>query len=271
MYGQSKLQPEFSVIGLAQPFIALVIFALVWGFFGITSALTGMAIIFGIYGLISLTYLRRTENLWYLATFAFQTSTILLLLLNPKLGIFPIRTSSFGALIILMVVLIILMLYIIIAKKLKWRGREILELAAQKVSDTSNGFTERPKPLGKVDFTTPELTGFTLFLKSNLILWPIEEADRILFIPISVGDEYRLPLGFSSNYSENTWIAIDKAGNIAVQISKKDYIRYKETLAFDQLNESLGQLFIDFFETYKRKEEARIIYELNRVRAHPFA
>lgn len=271
MYGQTKLQSGFSKNGIAQPIIALIIFAIVWGLFGITAGLTSMALIFGLYASISLIFLSRTENIWFLATFAYQTAIILFMLLAPKVGVFPIQVASFGPLIILAAVLWVVMIYVVVTKKLKWRGREIMELAAQKVDDTSNGFTERPKPLGKIEFTIPELSGFTLFLKSNLILWPIQEKERVLFVPVSGGEEYLLPLGFTSDYSENTWIAIDKEGNITVQISKKDYLKYRQTLAFDQLVESLGQLFLDFFETYQRGEEARIIYELNRVRVHPFS
>lgn len=271
MYGQTKLQSGFSKNGIAQPVIALIIFAIVWGFFGITAGLLSMAMIFGIYAFISLIFLRRTENIWFLATFAYQSAIILFMLLAPKVGAFPIQTSSFGPLILLAAVLWGVMIFVIVTKKLKWRGSEILELAAQKVDDTSNGFTDRPKPLGKMEFTIPELNGFTLFLKSNLILWPIQEKEKILFVPVSGGEEYLLPLGFTSDYSENTWIAIDKAGNITVQISKKDYLKYREAFAFDQLVESLGQLFLDYFETYKRGEESRIIYELNRVRVHPFS
>ena len=60
-------------------------------------------------------------------------------------------------------------------------------------------------------------------------------------------------------------------GNVLAQISKKDYLEYKEALAFDQLVESLGLLFIDFFEKYKKGEESRIMYELNQLKMHPFA
>ncbi len=139
------------------------------------------------------------------------------------------------------------------------------------VDDTTNGFTERPRPLGKIDCSKNELAGFTLFIKSRLIAWPIYETNRIILIPITTGDEYRLPLGFSGDYSENTWIAIDNDGNVQAQISKKDYLKYQETLAFDQLVESLGELFIDFFEKYNNGEGVRIMYDLNKVKAHLFS
>jgi hypothetical protein len=48
-------------------------------------------------------------------------------------------------------------------------------------------------------------------------------------------------------------------------------MKYKETLAFDQLTEALGNLFIEYFERYKRGEGDRIMYELNAARANPFS
>lgn len=267
----SKLQPDFSLIGIGQPFIALILFALTWVFLGMSAGFVMIAAIFGVYALISLTYLRRTENLWYLAPFAMQTSFILFVLLNPKVGIFPVRVSSFSPLILLMIIMIIFMIYVLVTKRLKWRGMEVFELAARKVSEISNGFTERPKPLGKIDYTPTELSGFILFLKSNLIAWPVNEPDRVLLIPLSGNDSYRLPLGLSNDYSENTWIAFDKAGTVSVQISKKDYMKYKQALSFDSLVDSMGTLFIDYFEMYKRGEEKRIIYELNSIHSFPFS
>jgi hypothetical protein len=271
MYTGSKLRPDFSVGGIGQPVVILIIFAIVWLFLGFTYALTVLAVIYGIYAFISLTYLRRTENLWFLAPFAFQSTIILFLLLAPEKGIFPIHRSSFAAIVFLAIILTVILIYIMLTKRLKWKGRNILEMAAQKVSDTTNGFTERPRPIAKIEFSMPEFNAYTLFMKSRLIFWPVVEGDRVVFVIVNMGDEYRLPLGFSSDYSENTWIAVDKQGNVSVQISRKDYMQYKEALAFDQLTESLGELFIEYFDRFKQGEGERIVYELNSVRNNPFS
>ncbi len=271
MNGPSKLRPDFSVNGIGQPIIMLIIFAICWGIFGITAGLISIAFAFGFYALLSLIYNFRTKNLWFLVTFIYQLTMIVFFLLAPKVGVFAISKASFKPLVLIMVIELAVLVYIIATKKLRWRGREILELAAMNVDDTTNGFTERPRPLGKIECSVQELAGFSHFIKSKLIAWPIREANRVVFVPIATGDEYRLPLGFSNDYSENTWVAIDKDGNVQAQISKKDYLKYKESLAFDQLVESIGQLFIDFFERYKNGEEVRIIYELNRIKAHPFS
>ncbi|MEE4257998.1 MAG: hypothetical protein V2I47_13235 [Bacteroidales bacterium] len=271
MHSGSKLRPDFSPGGIGQPVVILVVFCFAWLLFGITYAFSLLALIYGVYALISLTYLRRTENLWYIAPFVFQCSMVLFLLLAPEIGIFAIPRSSFAPMILLMIVLTAVLIYIMFTKKLKWRGREILELAARQVNETSNGFTERPRPIDKIEFNTTEFRGFVLFIKSRLIFWTIEEQDRYVFVTISMGEEYRLPLGFSSDYSENTWVSVDKEGNVSAQISKKDYMKYKETLAFDQLTDALGNLFIDYFERYKRGEGDRIMYELNAARSNPFS
>ena len=271
MNGPSKLRPDFSVNGIGQPIIMLIIFAFCWGIFGITAGLISIAFAFGFYALLSLIYNFRTKNLWFLVTFFYQLTMIVFFLLVPKVGVFAIPEASFRPLVLILVIELAVMVYIIATKKLRWRGTEILELAAMNVDDTTNGFTERPRPLGKIECSVRELAGFSHFIKSKLIAWPIREANRVVFVPIATGDEYRLPLGFSNDYSENTWVAIDKDGNVQAQISKKDYLKYKESLAFDQLVESMGQLFIDFFEIYKNGEEVRIIYELNRIKAHPFS
>lgn len=271
MNGPSKLNSAFSINGIGQPIVLLIIFAACWGLLGITAGLIFIAFAYWIYAILSLAYSFRTRNPWFLAPFVFQLTMILFTLIVPKVGVFAVNRASFKPLILILLVEFAVLIYIMSTKKLRWRGREILELAAMNVDDTTNGFTERPRPLGKIDCSKNELAGFTLFIKSWLIAWPIHETNRIVLIPITTGDEYRLPLGFSGDYSENTWIAIDNEGNVQAQISKKDYLKYKETLAFDQLVESLGELFIDFFEKYKNGEEVRIIYELNKVKAHFFS
>jgi len=271
MNGSSKLLPVFSLNGIGQPIILVIIFAIVWGLFGITSGLIFIAIIYGLYALLSLVYNLRTQNPWFLVPFVFQLTMILFALIAPKVGVFAVSKASFKPLILILLVEFVALIYIMSTKKLRWRGTEILELAAMNIDDTTNGFTERPRPLGKIDCSKNELAGFTLFIKSKLIAWPIHETNRMILVPIMTGDEYRLPLGFSNEYSENTWIAIDNEGNVQVQISKKDYLKYKDTLAFDQLVESLGELFIDFFEKYKNGEEVRIMYDLNKVKVHFFS
>lgn len=270
MNGPSKLRPDFSIIGIVQPIIALAIYAIIWSLYGISYGLVSLGIVFGIYALLSLLYLLRTGNAWYIVTFIYQVTVIIMTLIAPKVGLYAIPEARFKPLLLLMFLELAVMIYIMVTKQLKWRGWEVLELAARNVNEATNGFTERPRPLGKISCTRNELTGFSDYLKKKLIAFTFEEENRTVFVPIMTGDEYRLPLGFSNDYSENTRVEIDFEGNVIAQISKKDYLRYKETLAFDQLVESLGHLFIEFFELYKNGEEIRIIYKLNKLNTSIF-
>ncbi|MEN8224271.1 MAG: hypothetical protein ABFS05_02825 [Bacteroidota bacterium] len=270
MFETTKLRPDFSITGIMQPVIALALFAVIWALFGIGYGLLSMGLVFGIYAILSLAYLMRTGNPWFMATCIYQSTIIAATLLAPKIGLYAIPESSFKPLLLLIFVEMAVLVYIMAAKKLKWRGWELLELAARNVNEATNGFTERPRPLGKIRSTKYELSGFSDHLKSKLIAFTIEEEDRIVIIPITTGNEYRLPLGFSNDYSENTRVEIGFDGNVSAIISKKDYLRYKEALSFDQLVEALGQLFIDFFELYQKGEQVRIMYEVSKIKASIF-
>lgn len=270
MFESSKLRSSATITGIAQPVIALIIYAIIWALYGITWALVGLGVIFGIYAILSLAYLFRTGNLWFSATFIYQVTVMLGTLLAPRIGLYAIPKDNFKPLVLLVVVELAVMVYIMVNKKLKWRGWEVLEMAARNVNEATNGFTDRPRPLGKISCTKSELSGFSDFLKNKLIAFPIEENDRFIIIPITMGDDYRIPLGFSKDYSEDTRIEIGLDGNVSAQIAKKDYLKYKEALAFDQLVESLGQLFISFFEQYQKGEEIRIMYEIEKIKTHPF-
>ena len=189
----------------------------------------------------------------------------------PKIGYYPVDRATFKPLILIVFVELAVLVYIMATKKLKWRGREILEMAALNISDTTNGFTPRPKPLGKIDCSPNEINGFASFLQRKLIATCFRETNSTAIVPILVGDEYRLPLGFSTDYTNNTWVAIDHEGNVTAHISKKDYLKYKEALSFDQLCASLGNVFIEFFEYYKKGEEERITYALDSMKIGIFS
>lgn len=270
MFESSKLRSNATLTGIAQPVIALIIYAIIWALYGITWALVGLGVIFGIYAILSLAYLFRTRNPWFFVTFIYQVTIIFGTFLAPRVGLYAIPKDNFKPLVLLVVVEMAVMIYIMVNKKLKWRGWEVLEMAARNINEATNGFTDRPRPLGKVNCTRSELVGFSDFLKSKLIAFSIEETDRIIIIPITMGDDYRIPLGLSKNYSEDTRVEFGIDGNVSAQIAKKDYLKYNEALAFDQLVESLGELFISFFEQYQKGEEIRIMYEIEKIKTHPF-
>jgi hypothetical protein len=77
---------------------------------------------------------------------------------------------------------------------------------------------------------------------------------------------YRYLLLSNYDYSEDTWVAFDYDGNVTVNISKEDYYEYRENLSFDELCESLGNLFTEFLEMYKSGKGVRIIDRLNDLK-----
>ena len=48
--------------------------------------------------------------------------------------------------------------------------------------------------------------------------------------------------------NNSDWTLSDFDGNVSASISKKDYLAFTEELAFDQLCDSLGKLFIEFMD-----------------------
>ena len=100
---------------------------------------------------------------------------------------------------------------------------------------------------------------------------PYYNHDKVLLVPVKMGEEYGILFGPNISYWNRTWISIDFDGNISVNVSKEYYLDYKENLSFDQLCESLGNLFIRFYEYYKKGEEIRIIDHLNEMKIGPFS
>jgi hypothetical protein len=271
MFSTRKLRADTSLVGIGQPIIALLIFAIIWAFSGITMGLVFMAFVYLFYAMISLISLIRMGNPWYMATLIFQLTIFLFALTAPEIGLYAIDKESFKPLMLILFIEFAVLAYILATGKLKWKGREILELAAMNIQETNNGYTERPRPLGQIDARPGDLFGFCKYLKTHLIAVSYSESHQTVIVPIMMGNEYKLPLGLSSDYSQSTRIIIDKENNVSAVISKKDYLKYKEALSFDQLCESLGSLFIVFFEHYKRGEEVRIMHEVSKIKIGPFS
>jgi hypothetical protein len=161
--------------------------------------------------------------------------------------------------------------YYALTKKTKWRGREILELAATPVEEVGNGYTPRPLPAGKLEYTRKELLAFAEFVRRNLIAITYNEGQRIVMVVVKMGEEFRYMLGLQDHILDKTWVSFDFEGEISVNISQRDYLEFREALSFDQLCESLGQLFIDFFELFRRSEGIRVIDRMDTLRLSPFS
>ena len=271
MSSSRKLRPDTSVTGIGQPVVALIMFAIVWMIFGMTSALVLVAGIYCLYALLSLGFCVRTGNPWFLATLVFQATVMAFALIAPKVGIWAVDKATFKPFTLLLIVEFAVMAYIMATGKLKWKGREVLELAAKEIKDVTNGYTGRPRPAGRLEISETELKGFEGYLKKNLIAVSFRENQQTIIVPVKMGEEYGLQLGLTKNHHDHTRIIVGADGMVSAQISKKDYLNFREALSFDQLSQSLGALFIRFSEYYRDGEEVRILYELKKVNTGPFS
>ncbi len=155
-------------------------------------------------------------------------------------------------------------IYLIYTRKIKWRFREVFELAARPIKDNEDGFTQRPFPAGKVDYSQNEIQKFTKFIFKHLITVPYYEKDRVVFV--LSGNVYLRMLWLKNDYKEDTWVAFCFDGNVLVNIQQKTYSWYKDELTFDQLCASLGHLFVDFYELHKNGKGFVIIDRMNALK-----
>lgn len=268
MFRIRKLKPDLSIGGWIVPLVMVALFGIGMLIFGYRRGLYILAILIWLYAAYSLYVFLRTGNAEHLILGLFQ---IFLGWISSKLPFyagtgkiepanFIVAAASglvcFGALIIFMLA----------TKRLKWRGSEIFEMAAEAVEDTGNGYTSRPRPIGRVEFSRQELLAFTRFCTKNLIAVAFIDPRQVVLVPVRMGQEYLYLLRANCVHPDSTWIAFDFDGDVAVHISQKDYLNFLEPLAFDGLCESLGRLFIEFAELHQRGEGVRIIDRMNAMR-----
>jgi hypothetical protein len=190
----------------------------------------------------------------------------LYVLSRPRLRLVTFFDERIAALIyFLLLAATVWLLYLYFRRKAKWKGREVFELASITIETSKNGFTDRPHSSGKAEYTLNELKGFAEFLQKKLIAMPYMETNRVVLVPVKMGDEFNFIFYPSKFRMTRTWIAFDFDGNVTVNISRRDYLDYLEELSFDQLCKNLGQLFIGFIEYYKKGEADRIVYKLDEL------
>ncbi len=203
----------------------------------------------------------------------------LLRLKNPAhfipLGFYLFATGTFysipfqngcvtGALAVLAGLSFALFLWMLFKRKIKWRYREVLELAARSVRSTEDGFTARPFPAGNIRAQWNELAGFAKFLLKHAIAFPLTDQHKlILVIPENM---LVYLLGLKKDYQNATYVAIDKDEQMSVQISQKDYQNYQQEFTFDQLCAALGNLFADFLKMHHNGECSKIIERMDELR-----
>ena len=77
-------------------------------------------------------------------------------------------------------------------------------------------------------------------------------------------------LNLKNDYSDETYIMYDFEGNVSVNMKKQDYLQYKDALSFDQLTDSLGNLFKEFLELFMKKNSVWIIDRMDALKLSPF-
>lgn len=266
MFQARKLKPDRSLGGLIVFLVILAVFGLSALLFGYVAGFYIAGFLLWVYALFYFFVFLRTGNIAHLVPTTYLVFLGLMFILAPYFGEraetdIGYRIAWFSGILFFGTLLV----YVAYTRKIKWRGREIFELAAESVEDSGNGYTPRPRPVGKVEYTKQEILSFSRFITHHLIAIAYVNPKQITFVPVKMGDEFLHLLKLGGPDYDTTWINIDFDGDISVHISQKDYLDYREPLAFDKLCESLGQLFVDFIELHNRGEGIRVIDRLDAV------
>ena len=137
-----------------------------------------------------------------------------------------------------------------------------LDLAAKPVMETTDGYTNRPYPVGKSQYAREEVIAFAGYLHKNLIASSYIEEDRVVLV-FSNGLFQYIPF-FKPNFQALTYVSFHEQGNISVNFARKDYKKYWDEITFDQLCNSFGNIIIDFFHAFKKGEGELFFKKMNR-------
>jgi hypothetical protein len=271
MFFERKTKPQNIIKTIWFPFLTLVMFLSIFSLFGPAPAFYTLSGIYFLAAIIPIATVLKTRNNGYLAVALFQIFVGLVCISAPpaienknEIGLIPIFIP-------IMYGLLMVVAYQAFNRRLRWRGEEIFELAALPVDDIGNSFTARPRPAGQVPVSKTEMIRFVDFISRNLIAFPFKEENRVVFVLALPGKDLPYLFGIRKEYIEDTWVAVDYDGNITVNITEKDYLLFKMDLDFDQLCQSLGDVFSEFLELSKKGQESQIIDRMNSLRLNPFA
>ncbi len=269
-----KLKPGSPIKAFIPAIFSIAVLALSSIFLGIGIGLKILGVIILIYAGISIGfyYIQTRSNVYlisssYLLAFGLVLLTLQANQTGNQLLDFPPISKFF---LVWMVISWIWLFYLMITGQTRWKGSQILELAAVGVEQSDNAYTERPFPVREIDFTKDEIMAMVAYFRKNLISTHYIDGDKIYFVPVNNNDAMNLLFKSGFNVVEDTWIAFDPNGMVSVHISKKAYLSYKENLAFDQLCNNLGNHFIEFLDDYRKGEDVRIMDKLNTVKSDFF-
>jgi hypothetical protein len=269
-----KLKPDRNITGPLPAIFSLVAGGCVAVVFGPKAGIDTIGVIILVYATFALIAAIKTEAIGYWVTtiYLYCLGTYIIFLeFRPYAAKKFYLTSEAKFLFIWVIFFMLWLIYMMITKRSKWRGRDIMEAAAQTVDVGENSYTARPRPVSRINIDKEQLFAFAKYLKKNLIAMPYYNHEKVIFVPVKMGEEYGILFGPNISYWDRTWISFEYSGDVSVNISKDYYLDYKEDLSFDQLCDSLGNLFIKFYEHFKNQEEVRIIDHLNEMKIGPFS
>ena len=275
-----KLKPDRSITGALIPISMLPIFGFTTLIFGLPTGLLVLAVMIALFGLFYLYVFLRTWNAYLLVICA--ESVFLVFIFGVASGAFtmpgvyenvnPFEQRGFAIAYFTGIFFFgFILIFLFVTRRLQWRGREVFEMAAEPIEEVENGYTSRPRPVGKVDYGAQQISKFTQFCSRHLIALPYITSKNITLVIVKNSEEFPRLLGLSGDYRDATWVNFDMDGEVSVHISQKDYLDYREPLAFDQLCTSLGQVFIDFIELYNKGEGIRVIDRMDDLKIGVFS
>jgi hypothetical protein len=235
----------------------IVGFAIIWNIYGENTVdkIAGILMAFG--GILNFLIWYRTKSAGHLSFMSWQLVMAIRLLFGFE---DPVLVTIYRVVIVILVLFFLFMIY---KKKLKNYYKNILELAARPVESTQDGFTSRPYPVGSAEYSQHEINEFGKYCARNLIAMPYREGDKLILV-LAI-DKLKDILWKRDNYSDLTYISFDSDGKVEVNISQKDYKKYKDELTFDHLCSSLGNLFIDFLNLFRDNKSSDILIRLNSI------
>ena len=269
MSSAHKLGADRSFIGLVPAMVTLVSIAVVWIFMGEEPAFLWTNLAFGVFTVFAFIAWWRTRSNGYLASTVYLLACTLML--SVRTGIIPGDRDVAAAFAILLFVSFGILVLMLVTRQAKWRGRDILELAARPVVGEAEAFSNRPRPVGKADYSTGEILEFAAYARRRLIAMTYVETDRVVFVPVKMGTEYGYLFRGDRDYSGDTWVAFGNDGNITVNVSETDYSAFLEDLDHDQLCRSLADVFLDFLDMHRKGQDGRILDRLDAMKIGIFS
>ncbi len=226
-----KLKPDRNITGALVPFSMLPIFGFTTMIFGLPIGMLTLAGMIGLFGLFYLYVFFRTWNAYLLVICADCVFLMAMLILayanlikvggryvaNPFFDNKEYAVAYFSGILFFGFVLVFLTL----TRRLKWRGRDLFELAAEPVEETGNGYTSRPRPVGKVEYSSQQMHRFARFCSRHLIALSYTTSKNITLVLVKNSEEFGRLLGLSGDYRDASWVNFDVDGVLRSEWGKR--------------------------------------------------